>query len=142
MPEAYPLVTVGALVIGPSQRGLFVRTRKWRGLWGVPGGKVHYGERLEAALRRELAEETGLALSRIFRGPVQEAIDSPEFHRPAHMILLNFVAHSEREDVQLNEEADAYVWLPPDEALAFNLNEPTRHLVQFYLDHRTYLEVL
>src|SRR5438552_17548327 len=31
--------------------------------WGLPGGFVGYGEQPEAALRRELKEETGLELS-------------------------------------------------------------------------------
>lgn len=30
-----------------------------KGLWDLPGGQVEFGEQLEAALQRELAEETG-----------------------------------------------------------------------------------
>ncbi|MEM8742534.1 MAG: NUDIX domain-containing protein, partial [Pseudomonadota bacterium] len=33
------------------------------GLWGFPGGGVEPGEALESAMRRELAEETGLSLA-------------------------------------------------------------------------------
>ena len=53
----YPLTTVGALVKGPSGRVLIVKTTKWRGSWGVPGGKVDWGETLEAALIREVQDE-------------------------------------------------------------------------------------
>jgi 8-oxo-dGTP diphosphatase len=31
------------------------------GLWGFPGGKIEFGERVEDAAIRELAEETGIA---------------------------------------------------------------------------------
>ena len=51
-----PVVCVGALVWGPGERVLLVETTKWRGLWGVPGGKVDWGETLEAAVIREFRE--------------------------------------------------------------------------------------
>lgn len=142
MAERRPLATVGALVIGPSARGLFVRTRKWRGLWGVPGGKIDYGETMRQALARELLEETGLHLHGLSWGPVQEAVLSPEFHEPAHFILLNFIAHAASEEVRLNREAEAYAWLEPTRALAYPLNAPTRRLVRFYLERKDHLEAL
>lgn len=130
-----PVATVGALVTGPSGRVLLVRTRKWRGLWGVPGGKIDRGETIRVALLREFREETGLELHDLRWGPVQEAIDHPEFHRPAHMLLLNFLARADHERVRLNDEAEAYAWAAPEEALRFELNAPTRRLVRFGLEH-------
>ncbi len=130
-----PQVTVGVLIKGPTGRVLLVRTHKWRGAWGVPGGKIEYGERLGEALRREVHEETGLTIADIRWAPVQEAVDSPEFFRPAHFVLLNFVAASTAEDVTLNEEAEAHAWVTPEEALRMPLNTPTRVLVRHYLDH-------
>ena len=134
MPE-HPLATVGALVVGPSERVLLVQTHKWRGKWGVPGGKIEYGETVRRALEREFLEETGLTLTDIYWGPVQEAVESPEFYKSAHFILLNFVARTEREEVALNEEAQAYTWVSPERALSYDLNAPTRRLVAFYLAH-------
>lgn len=137
-PEAgrpYPLVTVGALVVGPSGRLLLIRTHKWRDRWGVPGGKVERGETLLAAVHREVTEETGLTLGDIAWAPTQEAVDHPEFHRPAHFVLLNFVARSKSERVVLNEEAQDHVWLDAPAALALDLNAPTRALVEHYVRH-------
>ncbi|MFN2322970.1 MAG: NUDIX domain-containing protein [Trueperaceae bacterium] len=131
----YPLVTVGALIVGPSGRVLLVRTHKWRDRWGVPGGKVDLGETLLAAVHREVREETALTLAAVAWAPTQEAVDHPEFHRPAHFVLLNFVARATGEDVVLNDEAQAHVWAAPEEALRMDLNAPTRALVEHYRAH-------
>ena len=130
--RGYPLVTVGALIVGPSGRLLLIRTHKWRDRWGVPGGKVDLGETLLAAVHREVREETGLSLTDVVWAPTHEAVDHPQFHRPAHFVLLNFVARAASEDVTLNDEAQAHAWVTPEEALAMDLNAPTLALVEHY----------
>lgn len=52
---------VRALVVDPGRRVLLVRFEfpRWTG-WATPGGGISPGESDEDALRRELAEETGL----------------------------------------------------------------------------------
>jgi ADP-ribose pyrophosphatase YjhB (NUDIX family) len=132
----YPLATVGALVINPAGQCLLIRSHKWHDTWAVPGGKIDYGETMTQALKREFLEETGLSLTRLFWAPVQEAVNSSEFYKPAHFILLNFIAHSEQVDVTLNDEAQAYAWLNLEDALTYDLNTPTRRLLEFYRDHR------
>ena len=130
----YPIPTVGALV---EQEGLvlLVRTAKWRGLWGVPGGTVAWGEALEEALRREFREEVGLALSQVRFALVQEAIFSPEFYKPTHMLLFNYFARAEGE-VRPNEEILEWAWVEPEEGLAYPLNAFTRALLMRYLEER------
>jgi ADP-ribose pyrophosphatase YjhB (NUDIX family) len=53
---------VGAVVLDDAGRLLLVRRRNapGRGLWSVPGGRVEPGETLDAAVAREVREETGL----------------------------------------------------------------------------------
>lgn len=121
---------VGALVWGPGDRVLLVRTTKWRGLWGVPGGKVEWGETLEQAVVREFAEETGLILSDIRYVQTQEAVLSPEFHKPAHMLLVDFFARAQAEKIVPNEEIAEWAWVTLEQASDYPLNTFTRTLVE------------
>src|SRR5262249_25147534 len=58
---ARPEVCVGAVVVHDDRLLLVRRGRgAGAGLWSVPGGRVEPAERLEAAVIREAAEETGL----------------------------------------------------------------------------------
>lgn len=130
----HPVVTVGALIFSARGNVLMIRTHKWSNLWGIPGGKTEYGETSEAALRREIREETGLDVVDVRFVLVQDCIRSGEFHREAHFVLLNYtcrcVGHPE---VQLNDEALEFRWVTPREALKLRLNEPTRVLLEAVL---------
>ncbi|GAA5123580.1 NUDIX domain-containing protein [Luteolibacter yonseiensis] len=125
-----PIATVGALVFDESNRILLVRTHKWGNRWGIPGGKIERGETSIAALEREISEETGLSLTDIRFALAQDCIDSPEFMRPEHFLLLNYTARATGTDVVLNDEAEEFRWLSPAEALAMDLNQPTRTLIK------------
>jgi ADP-ribose pyrophosphatase YjhB (NUDIX family) len=58
--QATFMVSVCGVVRDDGGRVLLLRHRFWpEGSWGLPGGYAHRAERLEDALARELAEETG-----------------------------------------------------------------------------------
>jgi len=125
-----PIATVGALIHDDHGRLLMIRTHKWSHKWGIPGGKIRRGEPSLDALRREILEETTLGIDDIRFVMVQDSIDSPEFMTPQHFILLNYLARACGSDVVLNDEAQEFRWLPVDEALALDLNQPTRLLIE------------
>ncbi len=128
-PSARPIATVGALIHDGADHVLMIRTHKWSDLWGIPGGKIKRGEPSLAALEREILEETALPIDDIEFVMVQDSIDSPEFMRPEHFILLNYVARARGTDVTLNDEAEEFRWLSPVAALELDLNHPTRTLL-------------
>jgi phosphoglycolate phosphatase-like HAD superfamily hydrolase/ADP-ribose pyrophosphatase YjhB (NUDIX family) len=125
-----PIVTVGALIFDGSGNVLMVRTHKWSDLWGIPGGKIKWGETSEDALRREIKEETDLEITDIEFVLVQDCIHSKEFYRDAHFVLLNYTCRcAGRPAVRLNEEAREFQWMSPAQALAMPINQPTRKLL-------------
>ena len=127
-----PLATVGALIFNAKKTAvLMIRTHKWSGKWGIPGGKIRRGETAAAALRRELKEETGLNITDIDFVLVQDCISSKEFYRDAHFVLLNYTCRCPAKNprVVLNEEAREFKWLPLAAARKLALNRPTRILL-------------
>ena len=124
------VATVGALIFNNAGQVLMVRTHKWSDLWGIPGGKIKWGESSEEALRREIKEETNLKIREIEFVLAQDCIHSKEFYRDAHFILLNFTCRcAGTVDVKLNEEAREYRWASIAEALEMRINQPTRVLL-------------
>ncbi len=129
--DARPIATVGALIYNDTDDMLMVRTRKWSDKWGIPGGKIERGETAEIALRRELKEETDLDVADIRFVFVQDCINSPEFYRPAHFLLLNYTCRCVAPaNVRLNDEAQEFRWVSEAAALALDLNQATRALLE------------
>jgi phosphoglycolate phosphatase len=127
-----PIVTVGGLIFNEAGQCLMIRTHKWSNLWGIPGGKIKWGEPSVEALRREILEETNLEVDEIEFVVAQDCIHSKEFYRDAHFVLLNYVcrcASGAEREVKLNDEAREYRWVTTAEALAMPINQPTRRLL-------------
>src|ERR1700750_2334281 len=122
-----PLATVGALIYNEAGEVLMIRTQKWSNLWGIPGGKIKWGEPSEAALRREIKEETNLNITDIEFVLVQDSIHSKEFYRDAHFVLLNYTCRCPgKPRVKLNDEAREFRWVSVADALEMAINQPTR----------------
>lgn len=136
-----PLTTVGGLIVAPDGEILLVRSKKWSNLYSVPGGKVEGGETLEAAFRREIAEETGLQLSKVTFAIVQECIYSPEFWQRRHFVMHDFIAtlhpNTPKDSIVLNDEAYEYLWIDPKEAKRkLPLHRECGVLINWYLEDK------
>lgn len=134
--QQYPTASAGALIFDPENRIFLMRSHKWRNKYQVPGGKIELGERIEDALRREIKEETGLYIDHIEFICFQESIFDEAFYVKKHMIFFDFSCRTDSTDVQLNDEAQKFVWISLDEALELPLDPYTRKLIHEYLAFR------
>src|SRR5207245_4582097 len=81
--------------------------------------------------------ETNLDIDGIRFVLAQDCIHSKEFYRDAHFVLLNYTCRClGRPQVRLNEEAEEFRWAKVEEALAMELNQPTRILIQAVLEEQ------
>jgi ADP-ribose pyrophosphatase YjhB (NUDIX family) len=123
-PQAAPWIRVGAyaIVMDATQRMLLCRIGPGypaEGLWTLPGGGVDHGEHPDAAVLRELHEETGLTGT---RGPVA-AIWSGLIEKPAtrpgplHWIAILYRVTTEPGVLRLEVggSTDAVAWHTLDE---------------------------
>src|SRR5208282_1457933 len=106
--------------------------------WGIPGGKIKWGETSAAALRREITEETALRVKDIRFVLAQDCIHSKEFYKDAHFVLLNYTARASAKNprVILNAEGREFKWLTLSAAKKLPLNRPTKILIEAVLRRR------
>lgn len=138
--KEYPLTTVGGLVVADDGTILIVRSKKWSNLYTLPGGKVEIGESREQAFEREIFEETALRIKNIRFAMCQDSIFNNEFHTPNHFVMHDYIADladgMSKSDVILNDEAQEFLWLTPQEARLKPLNKELYRLLDWYDEHR------
>ncbi len=87
-----PRLGVGACIVRAGKLLLLRRLRNPEaGHWSIPGGKVDFLEPVEDALRREVAEETGLILGSLRLLCVTDQIQS---ETPEHWVAPTYLAES------------------------------------------------
>jgi ADP-ribose pyrophosphatase YjhB (NUDIX family) len=113
---------------------LLVKTHKWGGRYSMVGGKVRRNERLSDTLIRNVCEETGL-IGNIDRHICTfDAIQNSGYYQAGiqHIFVDNVVTVTNKR-VQLNEEAQEYLWATAEDALMHLDIEPNaRHTIELY----------
>lgn len=113
---------------------LLVKTHKWGGRYSIVGGKVRRNERLDNALLREVREETGLK-AKIGRHlcTFDQIKNSGYYLSEIQHIFVDNVVHVNSKQVQLNDEAQNYIWMPVNIALRDLPIEPNaRQTLELY----------
>lgn len=117
-------VGVKALIQNEKEQYLFLRRSQVVGdqteiTWDIPGGRIDAGEVLVDALKREIAEETGMILS---GEPVLVAAqDIFVKKKDYHVVRLTYRVRAVG-TVKLSDEHQELCWLSVDELGAINLD--------------------
>ena len=109
---ARPIVGIGVVVL---RRGTVLLVRRGQppnaGSWSLPGGAQELGETAEAAARRELAEETGLAV-----GTLRLAAHVDSIHADAdgrvryHYTILDFAGLWQGGEARAGSDVTEVAW--------------------------------
>lgn len=112
-PAPHPQLAVSAAIFRDGRILLVRRARSpAKGVYTLPGGRVEFGEALQEALRREIDEETGLAIDIIGLAGWREVL--PPASGGGHFVILPFAARWRAGEPRLNAELDDFKWLAHD----------------------------
>ncbi len=111
-----PLVGVGAVVFRDDEVLLVQRGREPAyGLWSLPGGLVKVGESLEAAVRREVLEETGVLVQAVDVVACLDRIVPDDEGRIAyHYVLVDFLCEPRGGEPRPGSDVLACAYFAPE----------------------------
>lgn len=114
-----PILMVGAaILVVDAEARLLLMKRSDSGFWGPPGGATEPGEYVEAAAKRETAEETGLEIGEmtlfgVFSGP--ELYYKYPNGDEVYNVTIVYLSRAFSGQVNLDGEHTAYRWFAVDE---------------------------
>ena len=134
-----PLVGVGAIIfrrdrILMAQRG----KAPLKGWWSLPGGALELGESLEAAVCREVLEETGLVvepvkLFEVFERIMRDPAGAPEYH----YVLIDYVCRVTGGTLFPGDDVCAVDWVRRRDLASLQITEGTLAVIERAFDKRS-----
>jgi 8-oxo-dGTP diphosphatase len=118
-----PLVGVGGVVIA-NNRALLIRRGgpPLAGEWSIPGGMLELSETIEHAVRRELAEETGIEVRVLQLIEVFERIfPDATGHTQYHFVILDYLCELVSGEPKAASDVTDVAWVPEDDLTRYSL---------------------
>ncbi len=133
-----PLIGVGVVVFKDDHVLLIRRGKPPReGDWSLPGGRQRLGERIEAAARREVAEEAGLDVA---VGPLIDVVDSitRDDHGAVqyHYTLVDLLAEWRAGEAVAGHDAAEVTWADPADLAPYGLWKETERIIALAVEKR------
>jgi len=127
-----PILGVGALIIRGREILLIERGREpLKGQWSLPGGVLEAGELLEAAVQREVQEETGLDVEPVVIVEVFERIMRDSEGRPEyHYVLVDYLCRVRSGEPRPGDDCSAVAWVPREKLAECRLTEGTLEVIE------------
>ena len=128
-----PILCVDLLVVDAEQRLLLVKrlNEPAKGLWWVPGGRVHIGEMRAAAAVRKLYEECGLKISGT--APIEVSTEDlilPKGDTFSHVVATVYLIKVDSSaPVVLDSQSEAAEWQSPGAWLQADLHPYVRDII-------------
>jgi 8-oxo-dGTP diphosphatase len=117
-----PKVGIGVFIVNEEKTKILVEKRKKEQLYGLPGGKLEYGESFSQCSKREVYEETGLDIKDEERYEMLctfNCIDKPmNYHWIEIFTKLKISAEEEKQIYNKEtEKCDGWSWVSLEELL-------------------------
>ena len=127
-----PFLGVGAVVLDGQGRVLLVKRahEPLKGEWSLPGGGVEVGETLEAAVAREIREETGLRVDvggvlDVFERIQRDADARVEFH----FVVIDYICYASDDRLSCGSDAQDACWADPGNLDGYRLTDAAVRMI-------------
>lgn len=125
--KRWPVPSVAAVVIDDGRVLLIQRGREpSKGKWSLPGGRLEMGEMLEAAVKREAREETGLEIETDGIAGVYDLIVRDGDEISFHYVIIDYYAHQVSGGLRAGDDAADVRWVPFADLPTLDLAEHLR----------------